>query len=292
MKPILEIAKQILLEQDDKLSVLRKAIGERLPVTINYTGPSDEVESGERLDIEPVVLGKNSKSGNLVIWAYVFKGVSKKGLPGWKMFRIDRIVSADLNPDAEKFELGSLPGYQKGKAPSAMRSLTDVEIFSPYWFEDDERFKPKPGPTPEPETPEVTPTAPETQIQPQIEPQPEGEPLNQPEDIPDDQMRNFDDETFNEITPKIKDMNGQKFLTMNDYQIALDNLYHKKEDVWKNYQRKLSGNVRPGEGTRNRFSNLSKQELDNLLTNNGIKVTTQFNELSESIRRIKSLINH
>ena len=44
-------------------------------MSIYYQGPPEEVRSGQRLDIEPIVMGKNSKSGNLVIWAYVFKGV-------------------------------------------------------------------------------------------------------------------------------------------------------------------------------------------------------------------------
>jgi hypothetical protein len=64
------------------------------------------------------------------MWAFVFKGISKKGLPGWKMFRVDRIKSAKLNFDVSNFKLKDLPGYQKNKAPSAMKSLSSVEIFS------------------------------------------------------------------------------------------------------------------------------------------------------------------
>ena len=62
-------------------------------------------------------MGTHGKSGNLVIWAFVFKGVSKKGIPDWKMFRVDRIVSAKLNFDVDKFKLRSMPGYIRGKAP-------------------------------------------------------------------------------------------------------------------------------------------------------------------------------
>ena len=62
----------LLLEDGNKLEVIRKAILEKLPLTINYSGPPNEVRNGLRIDILPIVLGKNIKSGNPVIWAYVF----------------------------------------------------------------------------------------------------------------------------------------------------------------------------------------------------------------------------
>ena len=153
----------LLLEEDNKLDILRKSISDRLPITIQYGGPAGEVKPGLRIDILPVVLGEHAKSGNMVIWAYVFKGVSKKGLPNWKMFRVDRIVSANINPKLTSFKLSDIPGYQKGKSPSMMKSLSHVDIFSPYWIEDGERPIEKviyPTNVPKPTVPEPTPIQP------------------------------------------------------------------------------------------------------------------------------------
>ena len=199
---LVNITKSLFLEQQDdsKLTLLRKSITERLPITINYKGPADEVVSGQRFDIEPIVLGKNAKSGNLVIWAYVFKGVSKKGLPGWKMFRVDRIENVKIN-------LG-------------------INI-----------------------------------------------------------------DAFNILKSKVKNINGERVISSLDFEDAVRDLYRKKEDDWKNYQRMITGNVRPGEGTRKRFDNTSKEELGKLLIKNNIKITNNLQEpLSEMIIRIKSLI--
>ena len=286
---ISEILKQLLFEQDSKLMTLRKAIGERIPVTIFYSGPPEEVKSGQRIDIEPIVLGKNRKSGNLVIWAYVFNGVSKKGLPGWKMFRVDRIQSIDYNLNAEKFKLGSLPGYQKGKAPNAMKSLSSVEIFSPYWFEDDERFKKQPEVKPTPSTP-IQNVPPEPVSSEPVSPEPVS-PEVIPNETPEISNNEFSNQVYNNIKNKVKDVNGQKVLTTRDYEMALKDLYYKKEGEWKTYQRQLSGNERPGEGTRKRFTNTSKNEMDNLLAKNGIKVSDDNNMLSESRKRFLRLIN-
>jgi hypothetical protein len=287
MAMLLEIANTLLLEQSDVLSVVRKAIGERLPISIYYSGPSGEVREGQRIDIEPVVLGKNAKSGNRVIWAYVFKGVSKRGLPGWKMFRLDRIKSAKFSEiGATNFKLEELPGYQKGKAPSAMKSLSDVEIFSPYWFEDDDRFKKTPPEAQvQPQEPKqpivkapVTPVAPTPAPKPQVSVTP----------------KDAAGRVYNELQPKIQDLNGQRTISTKDYNDAINNLYHKKEDEFKVYQRQISGNERPGEGTRKRFTSTSKAEIDNLLSKDNIQVTDNPEQLAEGYRRqsrIKRLIN-
>ena len=160
MTVLYEIVNNLLLEQDSKLEIIGKAITERIPVSIYYRGPANEVREGQRIDIEPIVLGTHAKSGNLVIWAYVFKGISKKGLPDWKMFRVDRINSAKLNFNVTNFKLESLPGYERGKAPDAMKSLSTVQIYSPYWFKGEEPITP-------PERPEVKPTEP---VKPEVKP--------------------------------------------------------------------------------------------------------------------------
>jgi hypothetical protein len=280
MEILTEIANGLLLEQGDTLEVLRTAITERQPISIYYSGPAGEVREGQRVDIEPIVLGKNAKSGNLVIWAYVFKGVSKRGLPGWKMFRVDRIKSAKLSQiGATQFKLEDLPGYERGKAPNAMRSLSSVEVYSPYWFEDEARpmaAEPKPAGVPEP-APKKTPVV--------------KKPIPQPVGVtPKDAVG----KVYNELQPQIRDINGQRTISQKDYENAVNNLYHRKEDQFKVYQRQISGNERPGEGTRARFNQEAKAEMDDLLSKNNIQITNDPEALAEGYRiqgRIKRLIN-
>ena len=278
------ISQILLLEQDSKIMDLRKSIIERKPISIQYSGPTGEVLSGPRYDIEPIVMGTNAKSGNLVIWAYVFKGVSKKGLPGWKMFRVDRIQSidtSDLNKDS--FKLTDLPGYQPGKAPNAMRSLSRVDIFSPYWFEGYKRYEKKPyqPPPPKPEPKEIPiPTQGEEPVTPQEIPT-----------SPNLSKYKLDASVFNDLTTKIQDIDGQKIISKQDYENALQDLYNKKEGEWKNYQRMVTGNIKPGEGTRQRFETNSKKEIDNLLFQNNIQIEdNDESTLSEIQKRIKVLI--
>lgn len=271
----------ILLEQDTKMDVIRKGIGERMPISIYYKGPPDEVREGQRLDIEPIVMGKNARSGNLVIWAYVFKGVSKKGLPGWKMFRVDRIVSAKSNFDGERFKLGDLPEYVKGKAPSMMKSLSSVDIFSPYWFDDDEQYVATPPP-------EEVPT-PEPQI-PEREPQPPAPPEPQTE-IPGDESPNaLADKVYQEIQPQIRDVNGQRVLSRIDYETGIDNLSGYQKDQFITRQRMIGGNERPGEGTRKRFDDTSKFELDRLLAKDNIDIGDNDGEMLAEGHRIQTRI--
>lgn len=294
MSNILNIFEELLLEQDAKLLLLRNAISERTPITIDYRGPSDEVASGVRYDIEPVVLGTHAKSGNLVFWAYVFKGTSKKGLPGWKMFRVDRVNQIKTKPGLNPFKLTDLPDYQKGKAPNAMKSLSKVEIFSPYWFEDDARFKKDQPTQPAPPKPKTTvPTPPQPSPQPQPKPTPEPEKV-EPQDIPTSEpQKNYGPEVLNNLKSKVKDIDGQKVVNKQDYETAVKDLYNRKEGDWKNYQRQVAGNDRAGEGTRARFDKESRTELDTLLNKDNIKVQdeNQPENLSETIKRIKTLIN-
>lgn len=294
MSNILNIFEELLLEQDAKLLLLRNAISERTPITIDYRGPSDEVASGVRYDIEPVVLGTHAKSGNLVFWAYVFKGTSKKGLPGWKMFRVDRVNQIKTKPGLNPFKLTDLPDYQKGKAPNAMKSLSKVEIFSPYWFEDDARFKKDQPTQPAPPKPKTTtPTTAQPSPQPQPKPTPEPEKV-EPQDIPTSEpQKNYGPEVLNNLKGKVKDIDGQKVVNKQDYETAVKDLYNRKEGDWKNYQRQVAGNDRAGEGTRARFDKESRTELDTLLNKDNIKVQdeNQPENLSETIKRIKTLIN-
>jgi hypothetical protein len=276
-----KITNKLLLEQDTKLTSLRKAISERIPISIKYIGPPGEVLSGDRIDIEPIVLGKNKKSGNLVIWAYVTKGVSKKGLPGWKMFRIDRIADIKLRPDINPFKLTNLPGYQQGKV---LKSLSSVEIISPYWFENDIRFKSKLPTKIEPQflPKEKIPEKPITEPKPTETPAEELPP-------PEEYIKKIGKETYDELIKDVVEINGKKFISSKIYNNALDDLYRKKEGEWKNYQRQLQGNIKPGEGTRERFKKEAEKEILNLLKNNSIEIHPMY-ELQEIYFKFKSLI--
>ena len=283
MDSLQSLGNLLLLEQDTTMSVIRKGIGERIPISIYYQGPPDEVRSGQRIDIEPIVMGKNAKSGNLVIWAYVFKGVSKRGLPGWKMFRVDRITSAKPNMNGQRFKLGDLPGYVKGKAPSMMKSLSSVDIFSPYWFDDEEKYVETPPPELPPQEPEV----------PQPEPAVPGEPLVEPpmDDAPPSKLAG---KAYDELTPQIRDVDGRRILSRQDYDTGLSNLTGYQTDQWVTRQRLFGGNERPVDGTRKRFNDTSKFELDRLLAKDNIDVGDNEGEmLAEGLRiqsRIKRLI--
>lgn len=286
MKYLHILAEHMLLEQDTKMSILRKAISERIPLSIYYAGP-EEVRDGQRLDIEPVVMGTNKRSGNLVIWAYVFKGVSKKGIPNWKMFRVDRIQSAKISDDGKRFKLEDLPGYVQGKAPNMMKSLSSVEIFSPYWFDDEGNYVDQAPPQEVPREPEEPTPPPETEP-----PMDEAPPSK------------LADKVYQELTPQIQDRDGQRVVSRQDYDTALQNLYGYQEDQFRTRQRMIGSNERPGEGTRQRFSDTAKFELDRLLAKDNTQVDNGPNieppnevddeMLAESNRiqsRIKRLIN-
>ncbi len=83
---------------------VQSAIKGRKVCTINYDG--DEPGGKGLREIEPVALGK-SKAGNLVMRAWDREGASHTGylgekpLPGWRMFRLDKILS--LKPTGEVY---------------------------------------------------------------------------------------------------------------------------------------------------------------------------------------------
>lgn len=67
-----------------------KAIDGRYGVLIRYSG-EDNWHTGVRY-IEPYVYGL-TKAGNPAIRAYQYYGDTKKGVPKWKLFRLDRVDS-------------------------------------------------------------------------------------------------------------------------------------------------------------------------------------------------------
>lgn len=82
---------EIILEAAYR-SEVERSIANHRRVRIYYGG--DEVETqGERF-IEPYVLGL-SLAGNPILRAYQYKGVTDTEQPGWKTFRLDRIMDWD-----------------------------------------------------------------------------------------------------------------------------------------------------------------------------------------------------
>ena len=83
---------------------VKDAINQKQVITIYYDGK----EPGGRgiREVEPVALGK-SKAGNLVMRGWDREGAShsaykgKKPLPGWRYFRLDKILS--LKPTGELY---------------------------------------------------------------------------------------------------------------------------------------------------------------------------------------------
>ncbi len=100
------------------------AIKKRQKVVIYYQG--DEPGGNGLRVIEPVCFGY-SKAGNPVLRAWDLEGAShrgylgKKPLPGWRMFRTDKITS--FKPTAETFNEPK-PGYN----PNGDKSMTRVII--------------------------------------------------------------------------------------------------------------------------------------------------------------------
>ncbi len=278
MNSIYNILKELILEQNGKITDLEKAINDKLPVSIYYSGPPKEVLSGQRIDILPVVMGPHIKTGNLIIWAYVFKGISKKGIPNWKMFRVDRIKSIKFNTNLTPFDLNDLPGYDEDKILKSIRS----EI--PYTKE---------KPEVEPVAPPIEPVAPPEVEPPKVEPvEPE---ITQPQPAPNKEpkmtsniLRNT---IYNALKDKSTEITGTKVINKNDYESAVNSLSKAKEDEFKAYQKMISGNIRPGEGTRKRFTDTAKNEIDRLLSKDNIIIANETPEnIAEIFKRFKDLI--
>jgi len=92
-----DIAKQTLLleltDSQERDKDIENAINNVLRVRIGY----DDEQGGKGKNLRyilPVAFGL-SKSGNKVIRAYQPSGSSKRGVPNWKLFRMDRIYSWD-----------------------------------------------------------------------------------------------------------------------------------------------------------------------------------------------------
>jgi predicted DNA-binding transcriptional regulator YafY len=108
------------------LNSITDAIKRRQRVIIYYQG-DEPGGNGLRL-IEPVCFGY-SKSGNPVLRAWDMEGAShraylgKKPLPGWRLFRVDKIVS--LRPTNVTFKKPR-PGYNMNGDKSMTRIIINA----------------------------------------------------------------------------------------------------------------------------------------------------------------------
>ena len=122
-----ETLRSVLLEvasMDD----VQRAIKQKQVVTIFYDG--DEPGGRGLRTIEPVCLGF-SKSGNRVLRGWDMEGAShtaKLGdqpLPGWRLFRLDKIVT--FKPDGDYFT-SSRPGYNFNGDKSMSRVIINAQF--------------------------------------------------------------------------------------------------------------------------------------------------------------------
>jgi len=296
-----------ILEQDTefkgkgKSKTLIDAIKQRHPVTFYYTGPKapprDAVKSGTRVRAEIVALGL-SKKGNLIVRAWVQPpSISKKGFNkhGWRTFMVSRMGSIRVLTDEtfDTLDQKYNPGKEDTNGPMQVTYVTSDWTQTP---------EPETEPTPQPTEPQVEPTEPETEPTPQPEPttEPEVEPttteLPQPkkEKKPSltPQTKDYSTDVYNKLQPQIKDVDGYKSLSSQDYQNAYKELYNTKRNEWINTQKELGKNTTPGEGTRRKFDVDTNDELSNLLSKNNIRVQDEEpnQNLAENIKRIKTLM--
>lgn len=122
-----ETLKSLILEVASVDSVV-DAIKNKQKIIIYYDG--DEPGGKGLREIEPVCLG-TSRAGNKVLRAWDLVGAShraylgKKPLPGWRLFRLDKILS--LVPTGQNFNQ-IRPNFN----PNGDKSMTSIIIIAKY----------------------------------------------------------------------------------------------------------------------------------------------------------------
>lgn len=104
---------------------INNAISNMKPAIINYNSGGENLATGERT-IYPIAYGL-SKANNPVVRAFEPKGDTVRGVPAWKFFRVDRILSWN-NVDNERFNPQTLQGVNK----SGDMLMTKVYNISPF----------------------------------------------------------------------------------------------------------------------------------------------------------------
>lgn len=107
LKEILEEA--FLLREDASVGAINNAVNNMHPVNIVYDGPSGE-GNGERV-IYPVAYGI-STAGNPVVRAFQPEGSTSTEIPGWKLFRLDRVRKWE-NDNSKTFNPSQLNGFNE-----------------------------------------------------------------------------------------------------------------------------------------------------------------------------------
>lgn len=118
-----------ILNEDVQPSNVIDAIKNRCQVIITYSDEKDRAPK-KRL-IEPYVYGL-SKAGNSVFRAYQYEGDTFRGVPKWKLFRLDRVTSwqpTDSHFTAEPKERGwNAESYNENGDNSMSTVLTQVDL--------------------------------------------------------------------------------------------------------------------------------------------------------------------
>jgi predicted DNA-binding transcriptional regulator YafY len=123
-----------LLIESASLADVQKSIKDKTVMTIYYDG---DIPGGKGYrKIEPVCVGY-SKGNNLVLRAWDIEGAShtnttgEKPIPGWRMFRLDKIFT--YQPTTDNF-VDMRPGYN----PNGDQSMTQVILNAEFNTETDE----------------------------------------------------------------------------------------------------------------------------------------------------------
>lgn len=104
---------------------INDAINNMYPVVMNYNSGGENLATGQRT-IYPIAYGL-SKANNPVIRAFEPKGDTVRGVPAWKFFRVDRIISWE-NVENERFDPSKLNGVNK----TGDMLMTRVYNISPF----------------------------------------------------------------------------------------------------------------------------------------------------------------
>ena len=113
-----------LLCEIASIGSVQDAVNKKQVITIYYDG--DEPGGRGIREVEPVALGK-SKAGNLVMRGWDREGAShtaykgEKPLPGWRLFRLDKILS--FKPTGEIYNEPK-PGYNFNGDKSMVSVIT------------------------------------------------------------------------------------------------------------------------------------------------------------------------
>jgi len=267
-KTILTVLEEQNVLKTTKTKPIVDAIKNRKKVSFYYSGPrkpkKDSVKPGKRVDAEAVALGL-SKKGNLIMRAYIQPpSVSKKGFDktGWRTFMLSRMNDVQISD--ETFD-SKRPQYKEGDD----NSMSVTYVTSDWTKQPEVKKEKKPTePTPQPvsteptspEKPTTTVTKPDVKPDELPQPKPEEKPSEQPQDTPDNEKE----------------------------------LYKKKESEWINKQKEVGGNIKPGQGTRERFKKEVEKELPQPKPEEKPSKTPEEDEeeknLQESVKKIKRLM--